>query len=139
MDKYKSYQARVPYALCFDVGEHATSIYGRGKHKKGNTMGATTFSNTAFGKNAEEAFITLIQDARHENGHGGYTGTIAEKHDYVIIVPEVFDSRAAAETYADKLMEEDDPRISDKWGPAGCLKYKSGDKTNYLFFGWASE
>jgi hypothetical protein len=37
---------------------------------------------------------------------------------------------------ADALMQLTDPRISDKWGPAGCLELGSG---RWLFFGWAPE
>ncbi len=40
-----------------------------------------------------------------------------------------------AQKYAEFLINEDDSRIADKWGPAGCI---SLDKNEYLFFGWAS-
>jgi len=33
----------------------------------------------AKGKTAQEAFDAAVAQARHEYGHGGYTGTIAEK------------------------------------------------------------
>jgi len=42
-------------------------------------MGAADFSTTALGKTAEDAFSTAIHEAAYEYGHGGYTGTIAEK------------------------------------------------------------
>jgi len=42
-------------------------------------MGACDFAVTIFGKDAEEAFRSATQQARYEHGHGGYTGTIAEK------------------------------------------------------------
>jgi len=42
-------------------------------------MGAEDFSIGALGKTAEDAFSRAIEDARYEHGHGGYTGTIAEK------------------------------------------------------------
>ena len=43
-------------------------------------MGASTFLTRATGKTAREAFASATSDARYEHGHGGYTGTIAEKN-----------------------------------------------------------
>jgi hypothetical protein len=37
--------------------------------------------------------------------------------------------------FVEHLLEDDDPRVADKWGPAGCIKVAEGE---YLFFGWAS-
>ena len=42
-------------------------------------MGAEIFTTTAKGKTATEAFGTAQTDARYNYGHGGYTGSIAEK------------------------------------------------------------
>jgi hypothetical protein len=95
-------------------------------------MGAQVFMTTAAGKTADEAFRSAVSDALHENGHGGYSGTIAEKHNFRMIS---FPEGEKAATYADRLIEEDDSRIRDKWGPAGCIDMKNG---RYLFFGWAS-
>lgn len=95
-------------------------------------MGASTFVVRSKGKSAREAFNEAVKDARWESGNGGYTGTIAEKHDYVMIVcPAGIEPNA----YANQLIDEDDGRIEDKWGPAGCIKMSEGE---YLFFGWAS-
>ena len=49
-------------------------------------MGAYEFSTVALGKTPEEAFRMAVEDARYEHGHGGYTGTIAEKQDFILIV-----------------------------------------------------
>jgi hypothetical protein len=96
-------------------------------------MGATTFQDVGEGRTAKEAFNRLVEDARYENGAGGYTGTIAEKHSFVTIVcPEGKDPFA----YADQLIDDGDRRVDDKWGPAGCIRLGDG---KYLFFGWASE
>lgn len=46
-------------------------------------MGACDFSTTALGKTAEDAFRKAREEAAWEHGHGGYTGTIAEKGDFV--------------------------------------------------------
>lgn len=95
-------------------------------------MGATTFRTKASGKTAAEAFSAARQKAQYDRGHGGYTGTIAEKSSFVMIA--LPDGMAAAD-YAQKLVDDGDRRIDDKWGPAGCIKTGDGE---FLFFGWAS-
>lgn len=40
-----------------------------------------------------------------------------------------------AQALAHGLIGNRDPRIDDKWGPAGCIKLTNG---KYYFFGWAS-
>ena len=91
-----------------------------------------TFETVSEGKNPNEAFRKAVEKAQWDYGHAGYTGTIAEKDDFVIIpLPEgknPFD-------YANDLVLEGDPRVDDKWGPAGCIDLGDG---KYLFFGWAS-
>ena len=115
-------------------------------------MGAVTFERLAFGTTAEEAFSKAVEDARHMNGHGGYTGTIAEKDTFEVIPKREHKGRQKR-TVARELIEEGDERIQSKWGPAGAincsgtkdakqyrerkgLKGKQGDV--WLFFGWAS-
>jgi hypothetical protein len=49
-------------------------------------MGAEAFDTTAYGKTQREAFEAAKEHARYEHGHGGYTGTIAEKGDYAHVV-----------------------------------------------------
>ena len=95
-------------------------------------MGSENFTHIVHGKTAKEAFHNAKEEAYYDHGHAGYTGTIAEKSDFVTIeLPE----GKTPEQYADELIENSDPRIDDKWGPAGCIHIK-GDE--YLFFGWAS-
>lgn len=101
-------------------------------------MGAEQFIHPASGKNAKEAFNNAVEDAAWECGHGGYTGTIAEKGDFVMCSKQVFASAEEAENFASKLLDDCDERIDDKWGPAGCVAFKNKDETRYLFFGWAS-
>jgi hypothetical protein len=95
---------------------------------------------TARGKNAQEAFSAAIEQAQYDHGHSGYTGTIAEKSEFVKINRTV-DSVAEARDVAYDLMDKEDSRVDDKWGPAGCIYVgrdgASGLKT-YVFFGWAS-
>lgn len=104
-------------------------------------MGADTFSCTALGKNSNEAFRNAVAQAQHDYGHRGYTGTIAEKSEFVEI--SYRQSRDGdPQKFAYRLIDEGDERIDDKWGPAGCLdlgEVKDGKGTRrYLFFGWAS-
>jgi hypothetical protein len=96
-------------------------------------MGACTFGTTAKGKTAEEAFTTARKEAQYESGHGGYTGTIAEKTNFTMI-----ECPAGMDPYefAHGLIDKGDRRVDDKWGPAGCIKIKDGE---FYFFGWASE
>jgi len=49
-------------------------------------MGATTFSTYGLGRTPEEAFRQAVERAQWEYGHGGYTGTIAEKSHYVLFI-----------------------------------------------------
>lgn len=96
-------------------------------------MGAASFNVDATGPNAAAAFREAVQNALHEEGHGGYTGTLAEKDSFVMIpLPEEHKTNPAR--YAEQLLDEDDERIADKWGPAGCIDLGGG---NYLFFGWS--
>lgn len=95
-------------------------------------MGADIFYHEAKGDNAFEAFNSAVEEACWNHGHGGYTGSIAEKSEFVIIpLPKDCDPYK----YAEKLIGDEDERIDDKWGPAGCIELGNN---NYLFFGWAS-
>lgn len=96
-------------------------------------MGADSFVVTSYGKTAKEAFRTAVEDALHEYGHGGYTGSIAEKHNFMMI--ECPKDKKPVE-YAWDLVNTGDHRIDDKWGPAGCVK-TSKDNV-WVFFGVAS-
>ena len=99
-------------------------------------MGAEQFGVRSKGLCAAEAFRRAVNQARFDYGHRGYTGTIAEKQVFVVIqVPEGKDPK----DYAKELLREGDPRISDKWGPAGAVRLSGNeDEEEWLFFGWAS-
>lgn len=97
-------------------------------------MGACNFIEHGRGKTPAEAFSAAVQHAQWKHGHVGYSGTLAEKHDFVVIpVPE--GEKLTPEHYAQALMDANDSRIRDKWGPAGCIHIKDDE---YLFFGRAS-
>lgn len=96
-------------------------------------MGASTFEVVARGKTAQEAFNSAVSQAQYESGHGGYTGTIAEKRSFTMIpLPQGRDPR----DFINELIDKADPRIDDKWGPAGCIDLGNG---RFCFFGWASD
>jgi hypothetical protein len=101
-------------------------------------MGASEFIQIANGKTANEAFTNAVEQAAYEHGHSGYTGTMAEKNNFIEIpLPKKGkkDPVERAVDLASTFIEKNDPRIDDKWGPAGCIKAKRG---TYVFFGWAS-
>ena len=115
-------------------------------------MGACNFENLTIDryKDANEAFVKLVKDAQYYHGHGGYTGTIAEKGSFVMITPP---PRKNPYKFAYELIDNGDHRVNDKWGPAGCIELKGKwlkelrEKNNlkgkrgikaFLFFGWAS-
>lgn len=97
-------------------------------------MGAEQFFVKRKGKTAKEAFDEAVADAQYEEGHGGYTGTIAEKNEFKEVFPNEGESaKECAERHSDTTFD-------DKWGPAGCIKLQSYSDGNhlFLFFGWAS-
>lgn len=49
-------------------------------------MGAADFEAIGLGQTVSKAFVAAVQDAQYEYGHGGYTGTIAEKGDFELFV-----------------------------------------------------
>lgn len=94
----------------------------------------------------DEAFNEAVGFARHDHGHGGYSGTIAEKDSFIMI------HRARSEKIAHRIVaalmshsgipiyrEEIRQLVDDKWGPAGAVRYPIDAKTDgIIFFGWAS-
>lgn len=103
-------------------------------------MGSEQFSNYQPGADAPAAFASAVDSAAFEHGHGGYTGTLAEKHRFTIITPTP-QTRAEARTLVRQLLEIKDARVDDKWGPAGAIPIRADDGTDtigWVFFGWAS-
>ena len=95
-------------------------------------MGGELFQTKAKGKTADVAFRRAVKEAQYDHGHGGYSGTIAEKPSFVMVaVPEGRDPEDYAES--DEGIAKADP--DGKWGPCGCIRLS---KDEWLFFGWAS-
>ncbi|MBG0568222.1 hypothetical protein [Actinoplanes aureus] len=91
-------------------------------------MGAMAFDQYAEGADPAAAFESARGQALHEHGHGGYTGSLAEKDDYVIVTQQPM-TETEATVLAGDLMDRDDPRIIDKWGPAGAIPVKAETRT----------
>lgn len=102
-------------------------------------MGGCDFEVEVTGKTAQEAFDSARKEAQWDHGHSGYTGTIAEKGDFVMFtLPEGENPYK----YIERVFEEDDEipeRLQqvagDKWGPAACFQLAPD---RWLFFGIAS-
>jgi len=102
-------------------------------------MGANEFQNRQSARTADEAFRNLVEQARYEDGHGGYSGTIAEKTDFRMEQPRDGETpRACVTRCADDL----DHWSADKHGPAACVDGGPDPKRPglriFYFFGWAS-
>jgi hypothetical protein len=109
-------------------------------------MGAEVFYNKAKGNNANDVFKQESEHACYEHGHGGYTGTIAEKNGYTmsrkpkdigadewIEMVEDFDEDDTSQEHYTAL-KSDFEIYDDKWGDALCVKTDDG----FIFCGWAS-
>lgn len=97
-------------------------------------MGAQSFIHTGKGDTVQDAFASARDKAAWDYGHGGYTGSLAEKDSFVLI-PIPSEWEGTPEQYVNHLFQQDDPRIEDKWGPAGAVEI--APKT-WIFFGYAS-
>jgi hypothetical protein len=95
-------------------------------------MGAFGFCEWVWAKSAREAFGKLVDDAQFQHGHGGYTGTIAEKNDFVTIeLPDGLSEDDAID-YISRSVDPPDQHkdwierwalvYDDKWGPALCIE-----------------
>ena len=101
-------------------------------------MGSQSFTCSRYADSitANQAFEEAQEEARYNYGHSGYTGTIAEKMNFVEM--PMIEGKTPQET-AWHYIRECDPKIDDKWGPAGCVKGKDHEGHEvYCFFGWAS-
>lgn len=100
-------------------------------------MGAQEYEERVVGfETAQEAFSYITKHARYMYGHGGYSGTIAEKSDFQLI--EVPDGEDPIQ-YAEKLLFGDNRQFCDKWGPANCVEFlDERGRKGFYFFGIAS-
>ncbi|MFJ1744585.1 hypothetical protein ACIOG4_38860 [Streptomyces microflavus] len=97
-------------------------------------MGAYDFIAVGPSGDVETAFFSAREDAASRFGREGYTGTIAEKRDFVVVADGPMSPEAAKEC-AEQLLESGDERIRDKRGPAGAIPVDDG---SWIFVGYAS-
>jgi hypothetical protein len=71
-----------------------------------------------------------IKDSQWENGHGGYSGTLAEANGAEIDRSQVFTSFGDAEEYLED--------VAQKWGPAVGVRVEIDDRVSYFFGAWCS-
>ena len=111
-------------------------------------MGAQRFDTIVSGETMEEAYCSAVAAAQWEYGHGGYTGTIAEKNGFVDC-GTIADDEAVTTTLAAlnatsgyysrqtlQLAADLSEAYNDKWGPALGFRIESTD--SFLFCGYAS-
>lgn len=68
------------------------------------------------------AFWDLVDMARYDNGHGGYTGTIAEAHSYEVVGHEPSKSMALAEASKTSDNKGKYPQ-AEKWEQSYIITY----------------
>ena len=92
-------------------------------------MGACFDGTVIRGANNEHEALAMcrqaITDSQWENGHGGYSGTLAEANGAAIDRSRTFDNTNDAWEY----LEE----VAEKWGPAVGVKVTLEDETVYVF------
>jgi len=109
-------------------------------------MGGNTFDTFYKGSSTplQEAFRGAVASARWEFGHGGYTGSIAEKGEVIEIeIPEDFlkskSQKERARRFSWLVLDEKsqyfNAKVDDKYGPCGAIRIK---RFGWYFFGWAS-
>jgi len=109
-------------------------------------MGAEVFYNKVKGTKVKELFWAEVKVAQYMEGHGGYTGTIAEKGGFTMSRKpsdidavdwfekvDCFDEGDKEQEHYLKL-KKDFGVYDDKWGDALCIPTKDG----FIFCGWAS-
>lgn len=94
-------------------------------------MGASSFITVATGESPQAAFQAAVAASKAAHRATSYTGSIAEKQSFIVLpTPSDLDPYE----YAGRVLDADDPRVADKWGPAACLVLGGGE---FLFFGWS--
>jgi hypothetical protein len=125
-------------------------------------MGAEIFEDVGVGKTIHDAFLSVKENALHECGHRGYTGTIAEKGSYTLFdrpknltVDQILEGGLCGWLeYEDPAMKDNKSFLEkvfkvadDKWGNAACIELTAEEHTItnlpedakvFLFFGNAA-
>lgn len=91
-------------------------------------MGADRFFTEHEGTDVDVAFNAAREQALRQEGHGGYTGTIAEK-DAVTVISATPMPADDAHALAERLLANKDARVDDKAGPCGAIAVSGGVRT----------
>jgi len=83
---------------------------------KSIVSGASEFSVLIHESDAKKAFDKAVSYAQYDAGHGGYTGTIAEKAGYGFKIVSEPVPPSVAKSIAREKMDD-----NDKWGPAFAI------------------
>jgi hypothetical protein len=99
-------------------------------------MGACDFMFSRKGTDVNKLFNEAREQAQYEHGHGGYSGTVAEKDSVEV--------RRANQPVLPKkdamVLAGADIEENDKWGPAFAMPFgENGKIEGYIFYGFASE
>jgi len=81
----------------------------------------------------QDAFTKVKRQAQYDHGHAGYTGTIAEKDNWIVRQKEPFATQQDAMDFVEKDQNE-----NDKWGPAFVVSYLHPKGLVFVFYGYAS-
>lgn len=85
-------------------------------------------------KELEDKFWQIVEECLHWHGHGGYTGTFAEKDpDEILVIDEI--DGLKKEIWTHKEAREHAMEHNDKWGPVFAYRLK-GD--SWYIAGWCS-
>lgn len=103
-------------------------------------MGAMYHTMPSDSENLAEAFRASVTECLRMNGHGGYSGTLAEKVDVVdlnVVCDTIDDALNVALALRDHVpgTPGEERYIDDKWGPANAIRLLDG---GWLLFGWCS-
>lgn len=105
-------------------------------------MGACDFSLLRKGDNMNKLFEEAVKEAQYMVGHGGYTGTIAEKHSVVLRKKFPMTEREAEAFIYGGKNGGGDIEQNDKWGPAFAVPICESEENRkfigYVFYGYAS-
>ena len=81
------------------------------------------FIQLVTGESPSRAFDIGTHAARLAFGNGGFSGSLADKGDFVIIrCPKIYEPK----TYAEYLLDSQDQRIAEMWSPAGLIQQGPG-------------
>lgn len=109
-------------------------------------MGACCFENYSKILDPKKAFDDIHESALYENGHGGYSGTIAEKSRYETRSAPLTSNKAKEFIYGKDDYDSENENFGDiensvKWGDAFHVPIcdDMGKIIGHCFYGYAPE